>query len=177
MHQETPTVYICQTGSPETSCVSVSSDRETGAPVWPIIETRVSRSAAPGEITSPTQPIPSKPPPFVRQGSVVRQGSAREDLVDPSSAVDCDVGPLFTPPNTKGLIVTPGEGGGVNWGGASYEPNTQTLYVNGFGPLSTWCACKKEVKRTSTMCSRNCSPALQRYLHILDWVLPLQHTT
>jgi quinoprotein glucose dehydrogenase len=105
-------------------------DRETGAPVWPIIETPVPGSTVPGEITSLTQPIPSKPPPFVRQGS------ARQDLVDPSSATAYDVGPLFTPPNTKGLIVTPGEGGGANWGGASYDPNTQTLYVNGFGPLS-----------------------------------------
>jgi len=34
------------------------------------------------------------------------------------------------------LIVTPGEGGGANWGGASYDPSSQTLYVSGFGPLT-----------------------------------------
>ena len=46
------------------------------------------------------------------------------------------MGPLYTPPTTRGLIVTPGEGGGANWGGASYDPTTQILYVNGFGPLT-----------------------------------------
>ena len=105
-------------------------NRETGEPVWPIVETPVPTSTVPGEITSPTQPIPSRPPPFVRQGS------AREDLINPASAANYDVGPLFTPPTTTGLIVTPGEGGGANWGGASYDPNTQTLFVSGFGPLT-----------------------------------------
>ena len=82
-------------------------NRETGAPAWPIVETPVPGSTAPGEVTSPTQPIPSKPPPFVRPGSV------RDDLIDPSCAIAYDVGPLFTPPSTTGLIVTPGEGGGA----------------------------------------------------------------
>ena len=105
-------------------------NRETGIPVWPIIETPVPQSEVPGEITSATQPIPTKPPPFVRQGVV------REDFVDPATIKDFDVGPLYTPPTTKGLVVTPGEGGGANWGGASYDPTTQVLYVNGFGPLT-----------------------------------------
>jgi len=105
-------------------------NRVTGEPVWPINETPVPASTVTGEVTSPTQPIPSKPPPFVRQGSV------RQDLIDPDSASSYDVGPLYTPPTTRGLIVTPGEGGGANWGGASYDPTTQILYVNGFGPLT-----------------------------------------
>ena len=105
-------------------------NRETGEPVWPIIETAVPASTVPGEKAAPTQPIPTKPPPFVRQGSL------REDLADPASAENYDVGPLYTPPNTKGLIVTPGEGGGANWGGASYDPTSQMLYVAGFGPLT-----------------------------------------
>ncbi len=105
-------------------------DRRTGEPIWPIVETPVPQSVVPGEQTSLTQPIPTKPPPFVRQGS------AREDLADPSSADGYDVGPLYTPPTENGLIVTPGEGGGANWGGASFDPQTQTLYVTGFGPLT-----------------------------------------
>jgi len=105
-------------------------NRETGVPVWPIVETSVPQSDVPGEITSPTQPIPTKPPPFVRQGVV------REDFIDPASIQDYDVGPLYTPPTTRGLVVTPGEGGGANWGGASYDPTTQILYVAGFGPLT-----------------------------------------
>ena len=105
-------------------------NRVTGEPVWPIVETPMPASTVPGEVASPTQPIPSKPPPFVRQGSV------RADLIDPVSADNYDVGPLYTPPTITGLIVTPGEGGGANWGGASYDPTTQILYVNGFGPLT-----------------------------------------
>ena len=105
-------------------------NRVTGEPIWPIVEMPMPASTIPGEVTSPTQPIPTKPPPFVRQGSV------RADLIDPASADNYDVGPLYTPPTTNGLIVTPGEGGGANWGGASYDPTTQILYVNGFGPLT-----------------------------------------
>jgi len=106
-------------------------NRITGEPVWPIVETAVpGPSSIPGEVLSPTQPIPSKPPPFVRQGVV------QAELLDPASADGFDVGPLFTPPTTKGLIITPGEGGGANWGGASFDPTTQTLYVTPFGPLT-----------------------------------------
>jgi len=57
-------------------------------------------------------------------------------LINSASAAGLDVGPLFTPPTTNGLIITPGEGGGANWGGASYDPTTQRLYVTGFGPLT-----------------------------------------
>mgnify|MGYP000844131443 CR=1 FL=1 len=105
-------------------------DRQTGEPIWPIVETPVPQSDVPGEVTSATQPIPTKPPPFVRQGVV------REDFIDPSSIENFDIGPIYTPPNTRGLVMTPGEGGGANWGGASFDPGTQILYVNGFGPLT-----------------------------------------
>jgi quinoprotein glucose dehydrogenase len=105
-------------------------NRETGEPVWPIVETPVPQSSVPGEVTSPTQPIPTRPSPFVRQGVV------REDFLNPASIAAYDVGPLYTPPSINGIVMTPGEGGGANWGGASYDPTTQRLYVNGFGPLT-----------------------------------------
>ena len=66
----------------------------------------------------------------------MRQGSSAEDLIDPYSAEGYDTGALYTPPTTKGLIITPGEGGGANWGGAAFDPTTQILYVAGFGPLT-----------------------------------------
>ncbi|MGH9935422.1 MAG: PQQ-binding-like beta-propeller repeat protein, partial [Blastocatellia bacterium] len=44
-------------------------DRVTGKPVWPIEERAVPQSTVPGERTSPTQPFPTKPAPFERQGS------------------------------------------------------------------------------------------------------------
>lgn len=105
-------------------------DRENGEPVWPIPEMPVPASTVPGELAALTQPIPSRPAPFVRQGSV------REDFINPSSIVNFDVGPLYTPPSINGLVVTPGEGGGANWGGASFDPETQILYATGFGPLT-----------------------------------------
>ena len=51
-------------------------DRSNGEPVWPIIETPVPQSIVEGESTSVTQPIPSKPPAFDRQGI------SRDDLID-----------------------------------------------------------------------------------------------
>ena len=43
-------------------------DRKTGEPVWPIEERPVPQSTVPGEETSPTQPFPTRPPAFERQG-------------------------------------------------------------------------------------------------------------
>ena len=51
-------------------------DRATGKPVWPIEERPVPQSTVPGENTSPTQPFPTKPPPFDRQGLT------EDDLID-----------------------------------------------------------------------------------------------
>lgn len=106
-------------------------DRITGEPVWPINEVPVpSVSTVPGEWTALTQPYPTKPPPFERQGV------ARSELIDPESADGLVLGPLFTPPSIEGTLLVPGIGGGANWGGASFDPTTQTLYVTSLGPLS-----------------------------------------
>src|SRR5688572_27689558 len=107
-------------------------DRKTGEPVWPIEERPVPQSTVPGERTSPTQPHPTKPPPYERQGVT------ENDLIDftpelKQAALDVlkqfDAGPLFTPPSEKGTIVNPGWAGGANWAGASFDPETGTLYV------------------------------------------------
>lgn len=107
-------------------------DRRDGTPVWPIEERPVPPSTVPGERTSPTQPFPTKPPAFERQGVT------EADLIDftpelKAAALDVfkqfDTGPLFTPPSEKGTIVNPGWAGGANWAGASFDPETSTLYV------------------------------------------------
>lgn len=107
-------------------------DRRTGAPVWPIEERAVPQSTVPGERTSPTQPFPTRPPAYERQGVT------ESDLIDftpelKAAALDVfkqfETGPLFTPPSEKGTIVNPGWAGGANWAGAAYDPETQTLYV------------------------------------------------
>ena len=86
-------------------------DRITGKPVWPINETPVPKSTVPGERSSPTQPIPSKPAPFERQGMNENQ------LIDFSPALHNEAkaimsrfqtGPLYTPPSLKGTLNLPG---------------------------------------------------------------------
>jgi glucose dehydrogenase len=115
-------------------------DRQTGKPVWPIVERPVPQSTVPGEKTSPTQPFPTKPPAFDRQGL------SENDLIDftpelRAEAVDIvkhyRIGPLFTPPSvvgdgpndTKGTIQLSGSVGGADWTGAALDPETGMLYV------------------------------------------------
>lgn len=107
-------------------------DRKTGVPVWPIEERPVPQSTVPGERSSPTQPFPTKPPAYERQGVT------ENDLIDftpelKQAALDVfrqfDSGPLYTPGSEKGTIVNPGWAGGANWAGASFDPESGTLYV------------------------------------------------
>ena len=107
-------------------------DRKTGTPVWPIEERPVPQSKVPGERSSPTQPFPTRPPAFERQGVT------ENDLIDftpelKQAALEAiknfDYGPLFTPPSERGAIAMPGWVGGANWGGAAFDPETGTLYV------------------------------------------------
>ena len=107
-------------------------DRETGKPLWPIVETPVPRSNVPGEASSPTQPIPTNPLPFDRQGI------AESDVNDFSPEIHqqalkilskYNYGPLYTPPSEKGTVTLPGWVGGASWAGAAYNPLTQKLFV------------------------------------------------
>ena len=59
-------------------------NRETGEPVWPIEERPVPQSNVPGEKTSPTQPFPTKPKPFDRQGV------SEDDLIDLTPSMKAD---------------------------------------------------------------------------------------
>lgn len=108
-------------------------DRRTGKPVWPVAEKPVPQSDAAKERSSPTQPFPSKPPPFDRQGV-----SSEDDLIDftpdlrqkaLSMLQKFDYGPLYTPPSFKGSVSLPGSQGGASWAGAAFDPETAMLYV------------------------------------------------
>jgi quinoprotein glucose dehydrogenase len=112
-------------------------DRVTGKPVWPIEERPAPKGTTPGEWYSPTQPFPTKPPAFDRQGITV------DDLIDFTPELRREAtetlneyvyGPLFEPPSVegngkKGTILMPGAGGGANWHGAAIDPETGWLYV------------------------------------------------
>ena len=114
-------------------------NRETGEPIWPIEERPVPQSNVPGEKTSPTQPFPTKPLPFDRQGVTI------DDLIDFTPALRAQaieqakaykIGPIFTPPalaTPDGPIATlmlPAEVGGANWPGGSFDPETNRLYIH-----------------------------------------------
>ncbi len=107
-------------------------DRVTGEPVWPIEERPVPQSNVAGEKTSHTQPFPTKPAPFDRQGL------SPEDLIDFTPALreaalqivkKYAYGPLFTPPSENGTIALPGALGGASWAGAAVDPAKGVLYV------------------------------------------------
>ncbi len=113
-------------------------DRKTGEPVWPIEERPVGKSTVPGERAAETQPFPTKPPAFERQGVT------KDDLIDLTPELKAEAekileryvsGPIFTPPTVigengkQGTILLPSVGGGGNWPGASVDPETGTLYV------------------------------------------------
>jgi quinoprotein glucose dehydrogenase len=112
-------------------------NRVTGKPVWPITERKVAASTVPGEETSPTQPFPSKPPPFDVQGFT------EKDLNDLTPEIHAEakriaaqytMGPLYTPPTAitptnKGTLTMPSTMGGANWQGAVADPETGILYV------------------------------------------------
>jgi quinoprotein glucose dehydrogenase len=113
-------------------------DRTNGKPVWPIEERPVAPGDTPGEWYSPTQPHPTKPLPYDRQG--VRE----EDLIDFTPELKAEavamvkeyrLGPLFTPPSiavpggNRGTLQIPGNQGSALWQGASWDPETNMLYV------------------------------------------------
>jgi quinoprotein glucose dehydrogenase len=108
-------------------------DRDTGKPLFPVHEVSVPRSTVPGEETSPTQLVPLKPPPLVRQNLTeadltnITPEARAQALQDFRRYLS---GPMFTPPSLQGTITTPGHLGGAEWHGASFDPLLNMLYVN-----------------------------------------------
>jgi quinoprotein glucose dehydrogenase len=107
-------------------------DRVTGRPLWPIEERPVLSSDVSGEQVHETQPFPTHPPAFARQGF------AESDLVDFTPELRARAreifsryrsGPMFTPPSVRGTIVMPGAIGGAAWGGGAFDPVSGLLYV------------------------------------------------
>jgi len=115
-------------------------DRETGEPIWPIEERPVPAGDVPGEWYSLTQPFPTRPAAFDRQGFV------EDDLIDftpelRALALEAVQGfrlspSLYSPPSlaeapdgTRGLLSLPSSTGGSNWEGSALDPETGILYV------------------------------------------------
>ncbi|WP_439581171.1 pyrroloquinoline quinone-dependent dehydrogenase [Dyadobacter bucti] len=110
-------------------------NRETGEPLFPIEEVPVpTKSDMPGEKPWPTQPFPTKPGPFARQGF------KEEYITDVTPELNkyfkdqiknngYQTG-IYEPPNLKGSVILPTAHGGSNWGGASLNPQTGVMFVN-----------------------------------------------
>ena len=112
-------------------------DRATGEPVWPLVETPVPQTTVPGEWTSATQPIPSKPPGFDVQGydegNLIDFTPELRALAIKEIA-NYTVGPMYTPPSVatasnRGTLIFPGYGGGANWQSGAGDPETGFIYV------------------------------------------------
>ncbi len=108
-------------------------DRETGKPLFDVVERAVPASDIAGEQASATQPIPVKPPPFAVQSldeTNVTDISAANRASALARLRQIRGGPAFNPPSLQGSVVIPGFHGGANWSGASFDPPTGRLYVN-----------------------------------------------
>ena len=112
-------------------------DRATGKPVWPMPERKVAKGDVPGEWYSPTQPIPSKPPQYARNGI------GESDLIDFTPELHAKalelvknykMGPVYTPPVLSKQpgpigVLNMSANGGTNWPGGSFDPETHIAYV------------------------------------------------
>ena len=107
-------------------------NRETGEPVFPIVEKSYPQSDIAGEQTAATQPLPTKPAPFARQ-------SLTEADLNPAAENYTELvaqfrkvrsAGQFVPPSRQGSIVFPGFDGGAEWGGAGWDEETGIMYVN-----------------------------------------------
>jgi len=113
-------------------------NRVTGEPIFPIEERPVPQSDVPGEQTSPTQPFPTRPPPYDHQGVTL------DNLIDFTPELHAEglkiasrykLGPVFTPPpvsKAEGPIAGFRSSGGTNWPGGSFDPETHIAYVPSF---------------------------------------------
>jgi quinoprotein glucose dehydrogenase len=108
-------------------------ERDTGKPVFDIVEKDVPGSPIPGEKLAAKQGLPVAPPPFARQevteATLSHRGPGVFAAVSEQYA-KLKSGPQFTPPSFEGTLIFPGFDGGAEWGGQAFDPETGLFYVN-----------------------------------------------
>jgi quinoprotein glucose dehydrogenase len=108
-------------------------DRETGEPLFPVEERSVPESNIEGEEVWPVQRFPIKPEPLIREHVTEddltdRTPEAREYALERFRELHYEG--IFTPADVQETLSYPGTRGGATWGGASYDPESNMLYVN-----------------------------------------------
>lgn len=108
-------------------------ERATGKPVFPINEMPVPKSDLVGENSWATQPVPTLPEPYMRQIFLEKDinnlsPEYHEEILAKFKTLKS--GGIWIPPSLQGHVHFPGMDGGGEWGGAGYDPQSQTLYVN-----------------------------------------------
>ena len=109
-------------------------DRVTGQSLFPIDEVPVPPATAPGDTAWPTQPHPRLPPPLSRQTMTAEDLTQRTPEANKWAREKFATflnGPMFTPPAyNQETVSLPGFSGGNEWGGMTFDPRLQYLFVN-----------------------------------------------
>jgi quinoprotein glucose dehydrogenase len=107
-------------------------NRDTGVPVFPVVERPVPQSDVSGEVTSPTQPFPEAPPPLAPQklsaDGVWGANPADRETCEKWIRSFRNEG-IFTPPSLQGTLAVPGNIGGMTWSGYAFDPRRNLLVV------------------------------------------------
>jgi quinoprotein glucose dehydrogenase len=107
-------------------------DRLTGKPLHTVEERAVPKSDIRGEDVSPSQPVPAwsamVPQRLTAADAWGANAEMREWCAKKIDSLRNDG--LFTPPSVRGSIAFPGNIGGVNWGGAAWDPVRNLLIAN-----------------------------------------------
>jgi quinoprotein glucose dehydrogenase len=109
-------------------------DRVTGKPIYGVEERPVAQSKVPLERTSKTQPFPLKPPPLSRMTismDDVATVTPEHEAACRALMKDLELGGPYLPVSYNKLGARfPGNHGGVNWGGTSFNPQLGYLFIN-----------------------------------------------
>ena len=110
-------------------------NRDNGQPLFPVVETPVDTATdLKGEKIWPTQPIPQKPAPQVRQALTQKDVNPYLSKTEYDSVVKLlgtvHTGRMFMPQSKAGTIIFPGFDGGAEYGGPAVDPETGILYSN-----------------------------------------------
>jgi quinoprotein glucose dehydrogenase len=109
-------------------------NRDTGEPLFPIVERPVPQDAVPGEHPSPTQPFPTAPPALARQAPITPNDAWGITWFDARSCrkriESYRSEGIFQPPAVRDSLMQPGNAGGLNWGGIAFDPRRQLAVAN-----------------------------------------------